>query len=375
MAFGFPGLDGLGYTGAGVAVAVVDSGVKSHPDLKATASFSVVGKTDDKYGHGNHVAGIVAGDGSHSNGPYHGVASGADIINVRVLDDFGAGRTSDVIAVVEWVMANKDQYGIRVVNLSLGHPVTEAAADDPLVQAVEALWDAGVVVVCSAGNDGREGYGTITSPGNSSKVITVGSVTHWGDAAADNDIVSTFSSRGPTRYDHFVKPDLVTPGNRMISIKAKDCYLQSQHPERLITAPGKATAEYYQLSGTSMSAAVVSGAVALLLEKDPTLDPDTVKARLMRSATKVPIGDPFATGAGVLDIAAALDEPGYPAAAPSPRAVRDLAPSRIGFENTGLTWGGLDWSMAFVFTDAFVWSDSFVFADDVMTGDGGLLDD
>ena len=177
----YPEIFNLPYTGAGVGVAVIDSGVRDHPDLKPDIKVSFLGKTEDKYGHGNHVAGIIAGDGDHSEGTYRGVAPDAYLINLRVLDDQGVGLASDVIAALDWVLLNKDQYDIRVVNLSLGHPVVEPAATDPLVQAVEAVWDAGVVVVASAGNAGHDGYGTITSPGNSPKIMTVGSLTHWGD--------------------------------------------------------------------------------------------------------------------------------------------------------------------------------------------------
>ena len=149
---------------------------------------------------------------------------------------------------------------LSVVNLSIGKAVEESNATDPLVLAVEQVWDSGITVVVAAGNFGRDGNMTITSPGNARKVITVGSVTTWGDSDPGNDIISTFSSRGPTLGDHIVKPDLVTPGNRLISINADRSYLESNHPERLIKAPGAKSAEYYQLSGTSMAAGVVTGA-------------------------------------------------------------------------------------------------------------------
>ena len=199
-----------------------------------------------------------------SSGLYRGIAPDADLVTVRVLDEVGQGLSSDVIAGLDEILAlNQQHWHVRVVNLSLGHPVYQPAAEDPLVQAVEAIWDSGVVVVCSAGNAGRDGYGTITSPGNSRKVITVGSVTTWGDSDPGNDIISTFSSRGPTLGDHIVKPDLVTPGNRLISATAARSYLESNHPDRLIKAPGARSADYYQLSGTSMAAAVVSGSLKI----------------------------------------------------------------------------------------------------------------
>ena len=177
VGFSFPELLTIPYNGAGVGVVVIDSGARNHADLEIDVKDTVLGFTaNDYYGHGNHVAGILGGQGS--NGYYAGVAPGVNIISLRALSDLGSGLTSDVIAALDWVLLNKDQYNIRVTNISLGHPVVEAAADDPLVQAAEAVWNAGVVVVASAGNSGRDGYGTITSPGNSPRIITVGSITH-----------------------------------------------------------------------------------------------------------------------------------------------------------------------------------------------------
>jgi serine protease AprX len=381
----FAGLADMPYSGAGVGVAVIDSGYTKHPDLKGLVILEksfISGERKkstkkDRFGHGNHVISLIAGSGKRSDGLYAGVAPEADLISLRVLDDRGMGLTSDVIAALDWVLENKDYYNIRVVNLSLGHPVVEAAADDPLVQAVEALWRAGVVVVCSAGNAGREGYGTITSPGNSSRVITVGSVTSWGDNDSSNDIISTYSSRGPTRIDRFAKPDLLAHGNRVVGARAKDSYMQKYERFRMLNERGqqKKDGEYMQLSGTSMSAAVVSGTVALMLEQDSSLSPDTVKARLMRSAQKTGFPDPFATGAGVLDIEAVLYEAGSVRQSPSPRVVRDLASGRMGFEKTSLLWGGAEWSLAYIWPDAYIWSDTAVEGDAFLWSDGYLWND
>ncbi|MDH3784722.1 MAG: S8 family serine peptidase, partial [Acidobacteriota bacterium] len=172
-----------GYDGAGVTVAVLDTGLDMHLDIQDQKVFMVdalqnfhIGGTFDQSGHGTHIAGIIAGNGYDSDGFYTGVAPSASILSVRVLDRSGAGYASDVIAGIDWVLEHKDTYNIRVANFSLGHSVRESIDTDPLVAAVEQLWDAGVVVVCSAGNNGRDGYFTITSPGNSPKVITVGSL-------------------------------------------------------------------------------------------------------------------------------------------------------------------------------------------------------
>src|SRR5262249_39413223 len=149
-----------------------------------------------------------------------GVAPAAKLVSVRVLDGLGQGSTSAMLAGLDWVLQHKSQYGIRVVNLSLGHPVYEAPETDPLVQAVEGLWDAGIVVVCSAGNSGRDGHGTISSPCNSRKVITVGALNDRKTALTLDDTVATYSSQGPTRFNLVAKPDLVAPGNKIWSTRS-----------------------------------------------------------------------------------------------------------------------------------------------------------
>ena len=130
--------------------------------------------------------------------------------------DLGGKEFEDVIAGIDWVVANKDTYDIRVMNVSLGHTINEYAQLDPLVQAVEQAWQAGIVVVASVGNHGRDGYFTVTSPGNSRRVITVGSLTDYRNTDPTDDMVSSYSSRGPTPLDHYAKPDLIAPGNRII---------------------------------------------------------------------------------------------------------------------------------------------------------------
>ncbi len=223
----------------------------------------------------------------------------------------------------------------------MGHPVGESYTTDPLCQAVEAAWKAGIVVVCSAGNDGRldsftlpplpnEGYGTaygsITSPGNDPYVITVGAMKgaeynaggSYNVAGRAGDRICTYSSRGPSRLDFVVKPDIVAPGNQIISLNAPGSFLSDNYgasngvawPQFATTGTAADSLKYFRLSGTSMAAPVVSGAAALLLQHDPTLSPDTVKARLMLSADKWAfpdgMGDPCTFGAGYLDIPAAL---------------------------------------------------------------------
>ena len=282
--------DGLGaagsFTGAGIGVAVLDSGISDHVDLsgRVVAAVDLVdenGNGEDRYGHGTHVAGIVAG-GSGSGG----VAPGVHLINVRVLNEEGWGHASTVIAGIDWAIEHKDQYRIRILNLSLGAGVLESYRDDPLGQAVERAVNAGIVVVCSAGNFGKTEEGTpviggVTSPGNTPSALTVGAINTFGTAARSDDEVTSYSSRGPTAIDYVLKPDLVAPGNKVVSLQAPASYLATNYPERQV--PGG----YLKLSGTSMSAAVVSGAAALLLESNPELTPQQVKVALQSSASPV----------------------------------------------------------------------------------------
>jgi serine protease AprX len=336
-----------GLTGQGITVAVLDSGIYPHQDLKdpATGQSRILAgvnfvttafNPNDQYGHGTHVAGILAGNGAASTGSgyyrtFKGIAPRANLVNVRVLDGLGNGATSAVIAGIQWVVQNKTTYNIRVINLSLGHAVTESYLTDPLCLAVAQAWQAGIVVVCAAGNEGRlsplplpllnnEGYGTayegIVSPANSPYVITVGATKSM-DGIRAHDRIATYSSRGPGARDLVLKPDLIAPGNQVISLHFSGSLLSVLNLTHIVppsayrtNPPLLAQSDYFQMSGTSMAAPVVSGAVALLLQADPTLSPDTVKIRLMASATKwlFPNGsaDVFTFGAGYLDIPAAL---------------------------------------------------------------------
>jgi len=348
-------------TGSGVTIAMLDSGVASNPDIQTlVAAVDLVGgvqpasapsdpaNTSDGDGHGTHVAGILVGNGSRSpQGNVHGVAPGANLVSVRVLDSVGSGRTSDVMVGLQWVIDHKDEYGIRVVNLSLGHPIYEPAASDPLVQAVDEVWDAGIVVVCSAGNSGRSGHGTISSPCNSRKVITVGAFNDRGTPESADDAVATFSSRGPTLLDRVAKPDILAPGSRIVSIRAPGSYLDSQSPDQRVAAdPGQPEViDYFQMSGTSMAAPHVSGAAALMLQQEPSLNPATVKARLMLSARKASVGDPFSSGAGALDVLAALRTGGQVQSAPSPLVWPDPDTGALLFENTGALWANPAFSL------------------------------
>jgi serine protease AprX len=301
-------------SGFGVTVAIVDSGVRPHEDLPASRIRRFVdfvnGRAEpyDDFGHGTHVAGIVGGAGS----VYGGVAPGVDVVALKVLDSTGAGRTSDVIAALEWVAANHATYNIRVVNLSLGHPVYEPASTDPLVQAAEALVRLGIVVVASAGNmgidprDQQVGYGGITSPANGPSVVAVGAVDTEDTESRHDDRVTDYSSRGPTRFDLLVKPDLVAAGHRVVSLAAPGSTLFDSYPALRVSAGTESVASYMTLSGTSMAAPVVAGVAALMVDANPRLSAGTVRALLEFTAQHLPRTNLMTQGAGYVNAVGAV---------------------------------------------------------------------
>ena len=302
----------LGFTGRGIGVAVLDSGVRPATDLTlptnrlvARADFVADGATlPDPGGHGTHVAGIIAGNGLASNGVVRGIAPGSNIVDVRVVDSHGASRLSIVISGVQWVVQNRHNYNIRVLNLSLSTPVGTGYTyrNDPLVAALEIAWLSGITVVVPAGNGGPAS-GTIASPGTSPMLITVGATDDAGTVTTGDDIVASFSGQGPTP-DGFAKPDLMAPGRRIISLRSPGSYLDQLLPERVVSVDGQS--EYFRLTGTSMSTPVVAGVAALLLEKDPSLSPDQVKRILTDTASKLGGKSKNISGAGSVDAAAAL---------------------------------------------------------------------
>src|SRR5580658_4382664 len=330
-----------GFTGSGIGVAVIDSGIAAHPDLNnANGSSRVVYSqsfvagdttTSDKFGHGTHVAGLIGSSGASSgtaNGysaTYAGMAPGVNLINLRVLDQNGSGTDSQVIAAIQEAITLQSTYNIRVINMSLGRPIFESYTLDPVDQAVEAAWKAGIVVVTAAGNEGRylptDGFGTIVVPGNDPSVITVGATMTEVTSTRVDDQIASYSSKGPTAIDHTAKPDLVAPGNRLVSLRVPGSTLDASYPGYEIW-PTSGTSMYYELSGTSMATPVVSGAVALMLQQNSALTPDQVKSRLMKTAWKGftqytyshdSVGnlynneyDLFTYGAGYLDVDSAL---------------------------------------------------------------------
>ena len=423
-------LQQLGQAPNGVGVAVIDSGISPVGDLywynTLTGAYGlrivysqnfVEGATDasDAYGHGTHVAGIIAGAGWSSWGnryshTFRGIAPNTNLINLRALDQNGMGTDSSVIAAIQAAINLKSQYNIRVINLSLGRQVYESYTLDPLCQAVEAAWRAGIVVVLSAGNQGRnddfstEGYGTIAAPGNDPYVITVGAMKTDGTPDRGDDTVASYSSKGPTAFDHVVKPDIVAPGNRVVSLRVSNSQLPKQYSSVDVYMPEYVSRDtkdntspaYMRLSGTSMAVPAVSGTAALMIQADPTLTPDTVKARLMKSATKTfpavstTVIDPttgqtftsyydmFTIGAGYLDVQGALlstDIVPAELTAKSPTAAYDPATGNVYLvSDTSVLWGSsviwgtsVVWGSA-VFSGATVDGQSVLWGDSVIWG-------
>ncbi len=378
-----PGTTNGRYNGLYHGVAIVDSGVAAHDDLLGrVVQYDFTADDDielddhvapgDAYGHGTLVAGVVGGNGHNSkNQKYTGIARNVDIISLKVLDANGQGVTSDAIAAMDWLIEYGSDHKIKVANLSIGKAVEESVEFDPLVLAVEAVWDAGIAVVVAAGNHGNDGNFTITSPGNSPKVITVGSLTDNGTADTNDDYVSTFSSRGPTLGDHYLKPDLVAPGNKLVAPVSGSSSLKSQLPQRAKACDvTNCHGEYLEMSGTSMAAPLVSATIALMYDKHgSTMTPDVAKARLMKTARKIDT-DATATGAGVLNIEAALNDLGVPAnAALSPKMDRATNGNAVAIQNTAALWGGSQWSNANVWADGFLWSDEGTGAQGFLWGD------
>lgn len=315
--------EALGYDGTGVGVAILDSGITSwHDDLAASDGGQRVDRfvdfvssyplPYDDYGHGTHVAGIVAGDGFDSGGARMGIAPGARLIVLKVLDRKGQGYISDVIAALDYVLLNHSALNIRVANLSIAAGVYESYTTDPLTRAAREVVEAGVVVVAAAGNhgrnpNGREAYGGVASPGNAPWVLTVGASSHRGTLGRADDGMAAFSSRGPTAVDHSAKPDLVAPGVGLESLSDPDSRFYSTKSKYLLdgTVP-TGYRPYLSLSGTSMAAPVVAGTVALMLQANPALTPNAVKAMLQFTSQVYPDYDPLTQGAGFLDAAGAV---------------------------------------------------------------------
>jgi serine protease AprX len=314
-----------GLTGAGVTVAVLDSGIAAnHDDLPAA---SVVGFMDfvngrktryDDYGHGTHVAGIIAGKGTDAGGQMAGMAPGAKLFVIKVLDSQGNGKVSNVIAALNWLRDNAAAYGVRVVNMSFGTAPDADPSLDPLALAAQALVQKGIVVVVAAGNnghspDGKQIWGGIGSPADSPWVITVGASSSMGTLTRKDDTMASFSSRGPA-VGGIAKPDLVASGVGIVAPISSTGTMVTNLAQFLVQptcslgllCPATAAVPYMSLSGTSMAAPAVSGTIALMLQANPNLTPNMVKAILQYTAEFRKGYSPLEQGAGFLNALGAV---------------------------------------------------------------------
>jgi serine protease AprX len=326
-------------SGRGVGVAVIDTGIAGDvPDFQTPKSGSRViasavtnpcaRDANDQYGHGTHVAGLIAGNSlvypvTHwAFGKYMGVAPRANLVSVKVSDDDGNTTVLDVIYGIQFAVDNKAAYGIRVVNLSLSSTVAESYQTDPLDAAAESAWFSGLVVVAAAGNEGTTNDAVTFSPGNDPWVITAGALDDKGTFTRLDDALAPWSSRGLTQ-DGVAKPEVLAPGVRLVSTLAPGSDFSRLCPECVLDQ-----GRYFRAGGTSMSAAVVSGAAALLLEDHPGWTPAQVKGALMQKLVDVP------GAGGVIDVAAALDGTSVFSTTLAPNSLVDP------------TSGQIDWSRA-----------------------------
>ncbi len=342
-------LAAAGDTGQGVTVAVLDTGIDNLPDFagRLIGGVDLTGGGNpyqDSYGHGTFVAGLIAGDGASSGGQYSGEAPGANLVSIKVAGADGVTHLGTLISGLQWAVDHKARYGIKVLNMSLGFQPRTSTVINPLDQAAEAAWNSGIAVVASAGNAGPFN-GTILSPGDDPLVITVGALDDMATASITDDEMNDFSSAGPTSPDGWVKPDLVTSGRSVVSLAAPGSTIYDSYPSARI---GPAN---FVGSGTSFSAAITSGAAALVLAGNPGLTPDQLKARLLGNTSPGPVGNPFVDGHGALNAYAATTSGpmnfSQSAAGLIPvlrGATVSLAPTRPADTWNPNLWSGTTWS-------------------------------
>ena len=313
---GAQGISRAGLDGDGMTVAVFDSGIYAHPDLDfgnkivfsvdfTSGEAVITDQNHDGYGHGTHVAGLIAGDGRSSGGLYRGVAPRASLIDVKVLGDDGTGRVSNLIAAIEWITEYRQELDVRLANFSVSTPAFEPFYEDPLCQAVKSMTRAGITVVASSGNLGKlEGYpqiwGAVTSPGTSPYVITAYPLNHRGTADRTDDVATTYGSRGPSFGTGLWKPDLAAPGNRITSLVSPESFLAAERSDSRIGN------DYLEMSGSSMAVPLVTGSALLLLQAEPRLSPFGVKRALLATVTHDAQAHPLETGRGTLNVHQAL---------------------------------------------------------------------
>ncbi len=290
----------MGYTGKGIGIAILDTGVYPHPDLIRPRNRIIAFKdfvndrksAYDDNGHGTFVAGVAAGNGYSSGGKYAGVAPEANIIAVKVMNRDGEGSASRIVAGMQWVADHWKEYNIKVVCLSLGSKPSGAMKNDPLVAAVNKLWKQGIFVTAAAGNSGPK-RGTITTPGISPNIVTVGAVDDKRTVDISDDVVAEFSSRGPA-HGNIPKPDVVAPGVNVVSLNTDRNYTGGPRLYSLEKA-------YTTMSGTSVAAPIVAGIAALIFEAHPEYTPDDVKSLILKYARTID-KNIYAQGRGLVDV-------------------------------------------------------------------------
>jgi serine protease AprX len=316
---GAPAWWNAGYTGQGVDVALIDTGVAPvkglngsgkvfyGPDL-SLESQNPKFRNIDTNGHGTFMAGLIAGnDNTSYSSPwaYRGIAPGARIVSLKVGDADGGTDVTQVIAAIDWVVqhAQDPGFNIRVINLSYGTLSTDAYTSDPLAYAAEQAWKHGIVVVAAAGNTGgNSGNGTgLTDPAYDPYILGVGAYNTMGTNNLSDDVVAPFSARS-NGCSGCKDPDLVAPGTHMQGLRVPGSYIDQTHPEGVISD------RYFRGSGTSEAAAITSGVVALLLDKYPDLTPDQVKGMLTDSAQMIPGFSADFQGAGAINLSALASE-------------------------------------------------------------------
>ncbi len=328
-----------GITGNGVTVAVVDSGVNYGRDrsdfsdrIIKNLQFSTSDYNADTFGHGTHVASVLGGDGSQSAGKYPGIAPGVNIINVKVSDHEGKTGEKNLVQGLQWIYENHKNYNIRVVNISNQISTRQNYKESATNAAVELLWKEGIVVVVSAGNQGGTRCSTCYAPANDPFVITVGAVDDNGTKNLDDDSSKSWSSQGMTS-EGFAKPELMAPGSGMIAYMPRGSLRQIK-PENVVEN------EYFEMGGTSMSAPVVSGVVALMLEANPRLTPDQVKW-ILTNTTRSYIDQP-ARGAGIVRADAAVFY--NPSKIPADVGQKhEMSPLITSETNNEISWSNISW--------------------------------
>lgn len=375
--------------GDDITIAVVDTGLTSFSNLRKSTNgqerlFGVydvftetfIDESTDGNGHGTHVSSVALNSKKDNQGRFYGIAPDANFISVKAFDEHGLATYADVIRGIEWLITHKDEFNIRVLNLSFSATATTAYWQDPLNRIVMKAWEAGIVVVASAGNSGPD-HLTIGVPGNTPYVITVGAMTDgFTPNDTSDDYIPSFSAQGPT-LDGFVKPEVIAPGGHVLGLMSKYSELAQSYPEF------HTGLRYFEMSGTSQSAAVVSGVVALILQNDPQLTPDQVKCKLLSSASAALTDNEdmaysvFRQGAGLVDAQAAINSTAMNCANTDMNITADLANEQHYFGPADMTQEGqyyvhgledLEWTSAESVENSggFLWRTSFLV-------DGGFL--